>query len=257
MNRKIKSSFIFILLLQITVTSIAQQNHVAAGGDASSASGSMSFSIGQMDYQYYSSSTGSLIFGLQQTYFEGSLLVPLQLVLQDAIISNGETFCFNATQTVILAGDGTEFIVQAGGSTEVIAGFNILLKPGLHIHPNGTFRAWITTDESYCFLQPNLLAYEETSFPDEVFTTKEITAEKSFRVFPNPTRGEFRLELINYPSTSKLNISIYNMQGRLILSANSLHESTYIFNLENNQPGIYIIRIISDDGISSGKIVKQ
>ena len=46
----------------------AQSNIVAGGGDATSSTGSVSYSIGQIDFQYSSSADYSVSEGVQQTY---------------------------------------------------------------------------------------------------------------------------------------------------------------------------------------------
>jgi hypothetical protein len=46
----------------------AQQNTVATGGDASGAGGSVSYSIGQIDYETYSGSNGNISQGVQQPF---------------------------------------------------------------------------------------------------------------------------------------------------------------------------------------------
>ena|SRR5258705_5745716 len=48
--------------------SFAQQNTDAAGGNATGAGGSVSYSVGQIDYNYLSGSNGNLNQGLQQPY---------------------------------------------------------------------------------------------------------------------------------------------------------------------------------------------
>ncbi|MBB00214.1 MAG: hypothetical protein CMN34_04715, partial [Saprospirales bacterium] len=58
-----------ILISFFTLSSIlAQSNIVTAGGDATSATGSVSYSIGQIDFQYSSSADYSVSEGVQQTY---------------------------------------------------------------------------------------------------------------------------------------------------------------------------------------------
>lgn len=46
----------------------SQQNTDAAGGNATGAGGSVSYSVGQIDYNYLSGSNGNLNQGLQQPY---------------------------------------------------------------------------------------------------------------------------------------------------------------------------------------------
>ena len=58
-----------ILISCLTISSVlAQSNIVTAGGDAASSSGSVSYSIGQIDFQYTSSADYSVSEGVQQTY---------------------------------------------------------------------------------------------------------------------------------------------------------------------------------------------
>ena len=58
-----------VLISCFTICSVlAQSNIVTAGGDAASASGSVSYSIGQIDFQYSSSVDYSVSEGVQQAY---------------------------------------------------------------------------------------------------------------------------------------------------------------------------------------------
>lgn len=60
----------FILILGLSVVSSinAQQNTVASGGDANGSGGSVSYSLGQIDYQTNSGSNGIVTQGNQQPY---------------------------------------------------------------------------------------------------------------------------------------------------------------------------------------------
>jgi hypothetical protein len=59
----------FILIVFFTsVSSFAQQNTLAAGANASSPEGSISYSIGQIDFSNVTTSSGSLNQGVQQPF---------------------------------------------------------------------------------------------------------------------------------------------------------------------------------------------
>jgi hypothetical protein len=62
-----KISFVLIGFFS-SLISFAQQNTVAAGANASSAEGSISYSIGQIDFSNVSSSNGSVNQGVQQPF---------------------------------------------------------------------------------------------------------------------------------------------------------------------------------------------
>ena len=62
-----KISFVLIVFFS-SLISFAQQNTLAAGANASSAEGSISYSIGQIDFSNVSSSSGSVNQGVQQPF---------------------------------------------------------------------------------------------------------------------------------------------------------------------------------------------
>jgi hypothetical protein len=62
-----KIAFVLIVFFS-SLISFAQQNTLAAGADASSAEGSISYSIGQIDFSNVSSSNGSVNQGVQQPF---------------------------------------------------------------------------------------------------------------------------------------------------------------------------------------------
>ncbi|MBN2728396.1 MAG: T9SS type A sorting domain-containing protein [Bacteroidales bacterium] len=59
---------LLILIFTFSISTIAQQNTVSAGGDASSSAGSISYSIGQVQYKTIESDSGIVTEGLQQPY---------------------------------------------------------------------------------------------------------------------------------------------------------------------------------------------
>lgn len=65
-----KAIFVFVLMASAfsTITAIAQQTTVTAGGDASGSGGSASWSVGQMVYTTHSGANGSMAQGVQQPY---------------------------------------------------------------------------------------------------------------------------------------------------------------------------------------------
>jgi hypothetical protein len=60
-------AFVLIVFFS-SLISFAQQNTVAAGANATSAEGSISYSIGQIDFSNVSSSSGSVNQGVQQPF---------------------------------------------------------------------------------------------------------------------------------------------------------------------------------------------
>jgi hypothetical protein len=239
------------LMLFISFGAMAQQGNVATGGEATGTGGTMSYSIGQTDYLIYSSHQGSLNFGLQQPWI---LTIPQIYEIPNIIIGDSETLCFNATETVIVAGDGKQFLIQTGGHADIIAGLNIIMRYGTLVESGGSLHAYIS--DVFCDQPESLLAsFEEYIQPEPPF--QPFLKETFFKIYPNPTTGDFTLELLVFEETSMLLIEIYTIQGHLITRNELPAQRLYNLSLAGRQPGIYLIRVIKDYEIETSKIIKQ
>ncbi len=229
----------------------SQQGSVAAGGDATGPGGSMSFSIGQTDYLTYSSAHGSVSLGIQQSWYS----VPQVLEIPDMILTAGPPVCFDATETVIMAGNGKHFIVESGAHADIIAGQNILMREGVSVEAGGSLHAYIST--VWCSYQPGMLTAD---FAEPPMIHKNGSPEREssfFRIYPNPTTGDFTLELLEFKGNSELHVELYNAQGNLILTKQLPVERLYTFTLYGMQPGMYLVRVYKSNEAGTGKLIKQ
>jgi hypothetical protein len=94
------------------------------------------------------------ITGTHTFYINGGATVPTNRTLQNITVTNGQTVCYDATQTITTAGGGTTFIVQSGGDATLIAGQNILMLPGTSLRSGSSVMAKITTIGAYCGSEP-------------------------------------------------------------------------------------------------------
>jgi hypothetical protein len=241
----------FLIICNINIV-LAQQGSVATGGEATGTGGTLSYSVGQTDYLEYSSEHGSLNLGLQQAW---SYSVPPLLEIPDIIIGDNEALCFNATETVVVAGDGKQFIVQDGGNVDIIAGQNILMKYGTSVESGGSLHAYISN--VWCEQPESLLA----SFFEEPLPTRQIvepeTNDSFFKIYPNPTTGDFTLELLEFEEYSNIQVEIYSAQGHLVLGKEFPARKLYCLTLTESQPGIYLVSVLKDKDIGVKKIIKQ
>jgi len=150
--------FVFVTLCCSAYGLFAQKEFVAFGGEATGSNGSLSISGGLVDFEYYSSAKGSLSLGLQHSW-DGFLGIPPLLEVPNTLVGNGQLLCYNATQTVIVAGDDKQFIVQNAGHADIIAGQNIFLMPGTVVLPGGSLHAYISIE--YCDDSKSILASTE------------------------------------------------------------------------------------------------
>jgi N-acetylneuraminic acid mutarotase len=78
-------------------------------------------------------------------------------------------------------------------------------------------------------------------------------------VYPNPSNGQFNLQITNYEVGIK-NIEVYNILGEKVYSNPfAIHNSQFTIDLSSQPSGIYLYRVMAEDGnlIGEGKLVIQ
>jgi len=181
--------------------------------------------------------------------------------LQNIAINSMQNTCFDATQTITVAGSGNTFEVADGGSANLVAGQSILFYPGTTVFPGGYLSGKITQTGQYCCISgPNPVAGSFTSGEDVILGEEAInipSGSSSFLIYPNPTTETFALELIDIATDQTIQVDIYSMRGEKILEEQFIGERKYEFSLSNKPVGVYFIRIIAGDKVETGKIIKR
>lgn len=267
---KIKPLLFTLLASAAFITAAhAQQGVSSAGGDITGAGGTMSFSTGQTDFMYFSSEAGSIQFGLQQVFFfedADDPEVPANQTLSTNDLNQGEAQCFGATQNIVLAGGSDTFIVEAGTGVELIAGNSIRMLPGTKVEPGGYMHARITSsDGPFCdieepmvaSLQNDDLAGHETYQGPLYEPGNEAMEKPFFRVYPNPTSGDFTVEITAGNADLPYTIEVYGMRGEVIIRNDRLTNWQHQLSLEGQQPGLYMIRVQQGDQAGVERIIKR
>ncbi len=186
--------------------------------------------------------------------------IPLVKVLSDQQFGYGDLDCFDALKTITTE----NFVVESGGAVQLIAGETIHMLPGTHAHEGSYFHAGIAPYGPFCgepekhFLAENkAVDFDERS--DEITHITNIKTEENelFRLFPNPTMGEFTLELYNYEQGAVACVEVYNMHGELVKRRMLLKNKMVIFNLTGQLPGIYLIRVMQSDKMGVERLIKR
>jgi len=82
-----------------------------------------------------------------------------------------------------------------------------------------------------------------------------LTEENSITVYPNPTNGQFQVELKGYDDVlSKGIMTIYSSQGKVVLKMSSLQQINSV-NLNNQNNGSYVIHIHIDGDLVTHKLI--
>jgi len=174
--------------------------------------------------------------------------------LTNITIGAQTTVCYNAGQTITVAGSGTTFTVQSGGDVTMIAGQNILLLDGTTVQSGGHLWGYISVSGPYCVTPSSpvtapLLAEEPATVPEP--------ENNLFRIYPNPTTGKFTLELNPDIKNTVATVKIYGLMGDLVFKEEMTGVAKTEFSLGDKSNGIYIIRVMIGDRISTAKIIKQ
>ena len=244
----------------------AQQGVVAAGGEITGPGGSLSFSTGQTDFMFFTAETGNIQFGLQQVFFfHEEPDVPLTRQLTTADVSQGEDQCFDATHTITLAGGSDTFIVEDGTSVDLIAGYRIRMLPGTRVEHGGHLHARISPEGVFCDVEEPIVVamqtgeQENAAYQEPLNMPGEEPSEKPlFRVYPNPTSGDFTVELnhTDKPGQS-VTIEIIGMRGEVVMRYDLSLQRDYQLSLQGHQPGLYVVRVQSGESFGIERIIKR
>ena len=182
--------------------------------------------------------------------FRVSSIIPDSAVVQNVSIPDGQTICYNALQTLLVAGNGTTFLVQPGGMATMIAGLKIIYQPGTTVQDGGYLHGYIAADNIFCDTQPPSVPAADA----EATGLTPTPVESYFKIFPNPTDGKFVIKFREAPSNTWA--EIYSMPGEKILIHDFMGLRSHEFNLEGYPAGVYFLRIILGNRVETVKVVK-
>ncbi len=162
------------------------------------------------------------------------------------------SLCFDASNTITVAGGGNTFLVQNGGSARFIAGVQISFLPTTTVEPGGYMHAYITSTNAYCGTLPPSLVSTVTAGEQE---QPSLAVSPKFNIYPNPTTGRFTLEQKGEKQYGKLKIEIYGMRGEKLLNAAMTGEKSHEFSLSEMPDGLYFVKVVAEDYAETLKLV--
>jgi hypothetical protein len=173
--------------------------------------------------------------------------IPSTLELQNLSVSDVQ--CFNAIQTITVAGNGTTLTVTNAGSATMIAGQNIIYLPGTTVDSGGYMNGYISSNGQYCNVPAISVLTGEGEFTGSVM-------QQGLKIYPNPTKGAFSLEVpMELPENSFF--EIYSMGGQKILWKEFSGSKSFNISLENYPSGIYLVRVFGGKQNYTARIVRQ
>jgi len=194
----------------------------------------------------------------------GQYCVPTTLSVLDQVVTSGQVRCNNAVETITVAGGGSIYQVQAGGSATFIAGLDIRYLPGVKVFLQGYMHGYITTTGEYCSSLPipppnHLVAADSTTRKPGVTGFADDQGPKGSNfcyIYPNPTNGEFNLVLSSENREWPIHVRIYNTYGAFVKES-LIHEGiSHRFSLAEQKPGMYILHIDHGSTMEVKKVIR-
>lgn len=86
--------------------------------------------------------------------------------------------------------------------------------------------------------------------------SSQVIKKDDIKIYPNPTRGNLKIELNINSDIEKIQINIINIKGQLVYKTNEL-ENSYTINLSSEPKGAYILIMQVNDKRYEWKIIKE
>ncbi|MEI7982334.1 MAG: T9SS type A sorting domain-containing protein [Bacteroidota bacterium] len=183
-----------------------------------------------------------------------STTTPTNQVLANVDIPNGTTTCYDATQILTVAGNGTTFLVENNSNVTLVAGNKISMLYGTKVFSGGYLLGRITTTSIYCGSTANPLVENPEK---ELLSMDENQKSQWIKIYPNPTTDYIILELNQDSDSPATYVAIYNMNGKSILSQSMNRENKRQFSLSGQPVGIYMVHVRSNERSEIAKVVKN
>jgi hypothetical protein len=184
--------------------------------------------------------------------------LPLQTNLVNINVLFNQNQCSHARETITVAGNNTTYVVRNGGSATMIAGQHIIYSPGTKVISGGYLLGYISANECCLGLPVQQKIAESTKSGQSVrltFNSAEEPVQPS--IFPNPTTGKFRVLMPGSEESKPVGVEIFNMWGEAIARGEFTHSKDSEFSLEDQQPGLFLVKIICEGRSWMLKLVKQ
>ena len=161
------------------------------------------------------------------------------------VITNAATAVTQTTATLNkTVTEGSETITEQGFKYKKTADATWLTSA------TGTLTG-LTPNTQYEFYAYAVTAtYPSTNGATLTFTTADTSTEEKIQIFPNPAKDEIFIQ-----SASQIEkVEIYSLTGSLLLLEDNFNEKMFVSILS---PGIYLVKVYTDNGCVVSKIMKE
>lgn len=179
--------------------------------------------------------------------------IPAATVIADDSVHNLQSECYQASGIITVAGQGTVFRVLSGGSATLIAGEKISYLPGTAVEQGGYMHGRIAPSGPWCGTLKSSFPYAQSI--DGRTVPNPRSRDHDLTLYPNPTTGEFILELGEEVTGNPVRVQVYDLTGNMMIDQNITSGRKFRHNLTGRKPGIYMLRVLEGTECHIHKIV--
>ena len=99
-------------------------------------------------------------------------------------------------------------------------------------------------------------AYRVSGLKSQQSSKREQEEVNEINVYPNPTRGRFSIDS-KIAFDGKVSVFVTDVLGRTVLSRENVSPDQMEFDISDENPGMYLIRVVSKDNEWIQSIVLQ
>lgn len=193
-------------------------------------------SLERLLYDFNLSIGDTLTFYSGWDYVEGPYKIVLQSI--DSVLFNYPSTHYRKRYNY-----GFSSVIEGIGGLD---GFNILRT---------------TSQTLVCVRDKNMDIYKVSGYADScscfkqlILSQDEINDLNKITIYPNPTQSTFSINFEK--NTDNIYVSLFDVTGKEIIPKTSINKSQNTFNLEQENPGIYFVRIEMNEQSVTRRIVK-
>jgi len=201
------------------------------------------------------SAAGSAYF-FAKTYPEDP--IKSHFILNDSTIQQGETACFNAYDTLTIAGSEGSVHFDTLSTVTLIAGKLIRFFPGFHARAGSVVHAFITPDSSFCVPEEKslLITNNQSQIITSLGNKMKNGGEKmknQIKLSPNPTSGRFDLEIAGIEGP--VQVLVTNPLGKVVSRWEGENQYRHTFDFTSMNKGLYLVTILRNNERHSAKVL--
>jgi len=253
MKKAILNFACWLLTLFSVTNSSAQGMPTTTGGEATGSGGTVSYSVGEMAFNSYSTSGGIIIEGVQQAYTSSNL--PITLLEFKGKVNNQNQVVFS--WTTVAEYNNSFFTIESS-----IDGKNFKKVLSINSLGNSNNAQEYTATDINPYSGISYYRLTQTDFSgnttnSNIVTINLLTANEALlSVFPNPTTSILNLEVKDFSSKS-LNLSLSSIDGKQI-SNQKINSNITTINTTSLSNGMYLLQVFNGNTVvKSFRIIKK